>query len=290
MKVGLFPGQGIPARAVLSGLAEGDESLAIANDLLGYDLRRKVSIAARRPKATLPTNLAQPAIFTAGMIALRKSGASATSFDYLAGHSLGEYAALVAGESFSFEEALKAVAVRGDAMQEAAQKTPGGMAAVLGLELNAAEAIAKKAGVVLANDNCPGQAVLSGSEEGLATAAGLVRSAGGRAVLLEVNGPYHTDAMQSAAPALAAALEGIDVQLPRVPVVSNVTARPYESVHEIRSLLVDQLMKRVRFRESLEWLAEQGVREFEDLGPGRVAAGLAQRTFSSLDNKEAARA
>jgi [acyl-carrier-protein] S-malonyltransferase len=289
MRVGLFPGQGIPAAAVLEGLNHKDDgSLTTANEVLGYDLLRKVEVASRRPKAMLPTSLAQPAIFTAGVMAFRRG--SATGFDFFAGHSLGEYAALVAGESISFPAALKAVAIRGNAMHEAAQRTPGGMAAVLGLTFEDAAAVAEEAGVVLANDNAPGQVVLSGSEDGLATAAGIVRARGGRAVRLDVTGPYHTDAMKPAAPALAEALESTEISLPRVPVISNVTARPYESLEEIRTLLVDQLMNRVRFRESLLWLADHGVDEFEDLGPGRVAAGLAQRTFSSLTQKEAARA
>lgn len=288
MKVGLFPGQGIPAGTVLQGLIEGDDSLSSANEVLGYDLRRKVEIASRRPKASLPTSLAQPAIFTAGIIGLRRAEASGATFDHFAGHSLGEYAALVAGESMAFDEALQAVATRGIAMHDAAQKSPGGMAAVLGLAFDDAAKVAAEANVVLANDNAPGQVVLSGTEEGLATAAGLVRAQGGRAVLLDVTGPYHTDAMRPAAPALANALNEIEILVPRVPVISNVTARPYESADEIRRLLVEQLMTRVRFRESLLWLAEQGVAEFDDLGPGRVAAGLAQRTFGSASKEREA--
>jgi [acyl-carrier-protein] S-malonyltransferase len=291
MKVGLFPGQGIPAAAVLDALTQEDDgSLAKANEILGYDLLRKVEVASRRPKASLPTSLAQPAIFTAGIMSFRRTTAGGARFDYFAGHSLGEYAALVAGESISFPAALEAVAVRGEAMHEAAQRTPGGMAAVLGLSYEDSALVANETGVVLANDNAPGQVVLSGSEDGLAAAAGMVRARGGRAVLLDVTGPYHTDAMRPAAPALAEVLEGTEVNQPRVPVISNITARPYASPEEIRTLLVEQLMNRIRFRESLLWLAEQGVNEYEDLGPGRVAAGLAQRTFGSLTQKEAARA
>jgi [acyl-carrier-protein] S-malonyltransferase len=294
MKVGLFPGQGIPSRAVLEGLPEGDPLLSTANDILSYDLRRKVEIAARRPKASLPTSLAQPAIFTAGIISWSRAQHDGATCDFWAGHSLGEYAALVAGEAMSFEGGLAAVAARGEAMQEAARTTPGGMAAVLGLEFDDANDIAERAGVELVNDNAPDQVVLSGSEDGLAAAAGLVRSAGGRAVLLGVTGPYHTAAMKPAAPALAAALAAVEVRAPSSPVISNVTARPYSSPDEIRSLLVEQLMTRVRFRESLEWLIEQGASDYEDFGPGRVVAGLAGRTFSAastdVKEKETARA
>jgi [acyl-carrier-protein] S-malonyltransferase len=294
MKVGLFPGQGIPSRAVLEALPEGDPALSTANDILSFDLRRKVEIAARRPKASLPTSLAQPAIFTAGLISWSRAQEEGRTCDFWAGHSLGEYAALVAGDAISFEGGLGAVAARGEAMQEAARTTPGGMAAILGLEFDDANDIAGRAGVELVNDNAPGQVVLSGSEEGLASAAGLVRSAGGRAVLLGVTGPYHTDAMKPAAPALEAALAAIEVREPTTPVVSNVTARPYSSPDEIRTLLVEQLMTRVRFRESLEWVIAQGADDYEDFGPGRVVAGLAGRAFSAVSKdateKETARA
>lgn len=294
MRVGLFPGQGIPSQAVLEALPQGDPLLGTANDILSYDLRRKVEIAARQPKASLPTSLAQPATFTAGIISWRRAQDDGRGCGFWAGHSLGEYAALVAGEAITFEGGLQAVAVRGEAMQEAARTTPGGMAAILGLEFDDANAIAERAGVELVNDNAPGQVVLSGSEEGLAAAAGLVRSAGGRAVLLGVTGPYHTAAMKPAAPALEAALAAIEVRQPSTPVVSNVTARPYSSPDEIRTLLVQQLMTRVRFRESLEWLIEQGADTYEDFGPGRVVAGLAGRTFSVVSKdateKETARA
>jgi [acyl-carrier-protein] S-malonyltransferase len=294
MKVGLFPGQGIPSQAVLEALPQGDPLLATANDILSYDLRRKVEIAARQPKANLPTSLVQPAIFTASITSWRRAKDEGGRCDFWEGHSLGEYAALVAGEAISFEGGLEAVAARGEAMQEAARTTPGGMAAILGLEFDDANDIAERAGVELVNDNAPGQVVLSGSEEGLATAAGLVRSAGGRAVLLGVTGPYHTAAMKPAAPALEAALAAIEVREPSTPVVSNVTARPYSSPDEIRTLLVEQLMTRVRFRESLEWLIEQGADGYEDFGPGRVVAGLAGRTFSAASKdakeKETARA
>jgi len=285
MRLGLFPGQGIPAKVALDALPESDSLLEAANDILGYDLRQKVGIAARRTKATLPTSLAQPAIFTAGVLAWRAAGDEGQTFDALAGHSLGEYTALVAADAISFEEGLRAVAVRGDAMQDAARAKPGGMVAVLGLDFDAVQDICDRAGVVLANDNAPGQVVLSGGDEALAEAAGIVRSAGGRAVLLDVSGPFHTRSLELAAPALAEVLDSIEIRLPRLPVVSNVTARPYEDPGEIRRLLLEQLTTRVRFRESLEWSWNEGVREYVDLGPGRVAAGLAKRTFNELETR-----
>jgi [acyl-carrier-protein] S-malonyltransferase len=291
VRVGLFPGQGIPARVVDNALPERDPLLTSANQILSQDIKKKTSIAARRPSATLSTSLAQPAIFTAGLIAWRDARDSGTTCECFAGHSLGEYAALVAAEAITFEDGLRAVAVRGEAMQEAARAHPGGMAAVLGLDLDDVHQIARDARVAVANDNAPGQVVLSGAETGLATAAQLVRSRGGRAVLLDVAGPFHTISMASAAPAVKEVLDGIEIKSPPVTVVSNVTARPHTSPEEIRTLLVQQLTDPVHFRESLGWLWERGARDYVDFGPGRVTAGLAQKTFDHLTNiKEAASA
>ncbi|HZA40268.1 MAG TPA: ACP S-malonyltransferase [Actinomycetota bacterium] len=285
MRVGLFPGQGIPAKMAFEALPESDPLVETANEILGYDLRQKVGISSRRAKSTLPTSLAQPAIFTAGVLAWRAAEAEGEKFDWLAGHSLGEYTALVAGGAMSFEDGLEAVSVRGEAMNDAARVTPGGMVAVLGLAFDAAQDIADRAGVVLANDNAPGQVVLSGNEDALAEAAALVRGQGGRAVLLEVSGPFHTPGLEPAVPALTEVLESIDIRTPEIPVISNVTARPHDKPDEIRSHLVEQMLARVRFRESLQYVWQQGVREYRDLGPGQVAAGLAKKTFNELETR-----
>ena len=287
MKVGLFPGQGIPAKTVFAALDNDGEIVTAAEEILGYELRRKVGLGARGSGTTLPTSLAQPAIFTAGVLNFRE--AAGDHFDYFAGHSLGEYAALVAGEAITFEDGLRAVAVRGEVMHDAARGAPGGMAALMGLDLDVVQLIAEETGVVVANDNAPGQVVVSGPDEALAEAGGMARSRGGRAVLLEVSGPFHSAAMEPAAARLAETLAGIEIRSPRVPIISNVTARPYETPDEIRTLLVKQVIQGVRWRESCEWLWEQGVRELHDFGPGRVAAGLAQKTFRSMETeKEAA--
>jgi [acyl-carrier-protein] S-malonyltransferase len=207
---------------------------------------------------------------------------------YFAGHSLGEYAALVAAGAIDFEQALQTVRSRGVAMQDASRREPGGMAAVLGLSLSNVSEIAQQSGVAVANDNAPGQVVLSGSDEGLTKAAGMVVAAGGRSVLLDVAGAFHTSAMVPAVEPFRRALEQCDFKMPATPVISNVTARPYSSVEEIRSLLLDQLTGSVRFRESLEWLWGQGVREYQDFGPGQVVAGLCKRTFRALETSRAA--
>jgi [acyl-carrier-protein] S-malonyltransferase len=290
MIIGLFPGQGIPARTVLDALAAGDATLQSASDVLGYDLRRKVEIAARRKGAMLPTSLAQPAILTASLIAFCAREAEGRRYDFFLGHSLGEYSALVAAGSLSFEDALRCVAVRADAMQAASRSSGGGMAALLGPDIAAAEDIARQSGATIANDNAPDQTVVAGSDAALAAAAALMRARGGRSVLLDVSGPFHTAAMEPAGPALRRALEAAEVRPPRVPVVSNVTARPHGGPGDIEDLLVAQLSERVRFREALEWLWECGVRDHDDVGPGRVAAGLAQRCFAAAESREVAHA
>lgn len=283
MTLGLFPGQGIKAKIVLEALTVDDPYLLQADDVLGYDLRRRTQIAAGNGTAVLPTAIAQPAIFVASMISWRGEN---RSFNCLTGHSLGEYAALVAAGSISFGHALCAVAVRADAMHRAARANPGGMAAVLGLDVAQASEIADATGAWIANDNAPGQVVLSGSEEILAAAGSLVRAAGGRSVLLDVSGPFHSPAMATAADALKDALDHVSIRSPRVPVISNVTARPYRAPGEIRKCLLLQLTEKVRFTESLRWLWDQGVRAFEDIGPGDVTAGLARRSFRSFAEDE----
>ncbi len=287
MKAGLWPGQGIPARTVLEGLPAGHGLIRVAREILGYDLRRRVEIAGRREGALLPTALAQPAIFVAGLISWEERDGK-TGFAVLAGHSVGEYAALVAGGALAVEDALRIVKVRADAMEAASRSADTGMAAVVGLSFERASAIADQAGVTVANDNAPGQVVVAGDEAALIEAATLVRAARGRSILLETAGAFHTDVMASAEAPLRRALEDAHIQPPSIPVVSNLTARPYADVEAIRDLLGRQLTSRVRFRESLEWMWAEGVREFEDFGPGQVAAGMAARTFKSLESSEVA--
>ncbi|MPZ69600.1 MAG: acyltransferase domain-containing protein [Actinobacteria bacterium] len=285
--VALFPGQGIPAKEVLSALPEKHALLDVANAVVGHDIKRKVEVASRRGNQPLPTSVAQTAIFAAGMIAWNDAPAHERAVDFLAGHSLGEYTALVAGGAMTFETGMAVVEARGRAMQIAARAAGGGMAALLGFSLAEAENIAAQSGAVVANDNAPNQVVISGSEESLTEAAAAARSRGGRAVLLQVSGSFHSPSMDPAVFGLQKALDYAEVGMPEIPVVSNVTARPYRSPGEIRKLLTQQLTGKVRFRESVNWLADSGVGSCHDFGPGRVVAGLFART---IEHREAARA
>jgi malonyl CoA-acyl carrier protein transacylase len=289
VKIGLFPGQGVPAKKVREALSSDSPFLQQAGEILGYDIVKKIETITRRPKTALPTEIAQPALFIAGVIAWNTAPRDEQgTFDFLAGHSLGEYTALVAGGAMTYDGCLRAVAARGQAMQDAASNSSGGMVAVIRLDFDAVEEIARRTGTVIANDNSPHQLVLAGPEDALEEAAALVGAAEGRAVLLEVSGAFHTEAMEPAKPVLAKILDETEIRAPRIPVISNVSARPHGTPEEVRGQLVSQLVERVRFRESLEWSYAQGVRDYHDFGPGRVVERLAMKTFETLDSSQEA--
>lgn len=277
MRAALFPGQGVDPALVLEAL-EGAPLLERANELVGTDLVLAVTRCLERTRPVLPTEIAQPALLVAGLAAHDRLG----PFELYAGHSVGEYAALAAAGAFSYEDALRLVCVRGRAMRDAARASGGGMAAVKGISTEELAAACARTGAVVANDNSPAQLVVSGPDEALAQIAQVVRDAGGRCLLLAVEGAYHSPAMIPAAEALRDALDRVDVRMPRARVVSNVTASPYRAPGEIRSLLVRQLTEPVRFREAVEWLASAGATELVDVGPGRVAGKLADATLARV--------
>lgn len=282
MRAALFPGQGVALQQIIDALPEDDHYLEAAGVVLGYPLRKKL-LRLSQTGSKLHTDLAQPAIYVASSIAYRKATEAGESFAVVAGHSLGEFAALTAGGAFTFKRGLALVKTRAEAMEAAARTRPGGMAAVIGLGRDKVSVLAERSGLDIANDNAPGQLVLSGGDEGLAAVAGMVSSEGGRIVRLDVAGPFHTSAMDPAAAKLRQALEATDVRSPQVPVMSNLTARPYRAPGEIRKLLVDQVNHPIRWRECIEWMWQQGVRDFVDMGPGRVVDGLVRRTLRGME-------
>lgn len=281
MRAALFPGQGLEPKVVLKSLDPAHPKVEAAAEILGYDLVKRVDQVARRVRGVLPTSLAQPAIFTAGIVAFEAM--ADRRFDCFAGHSLGEYTALAAAGAIGFQPGLKLVAVRGEAMERATRRSSGGMAALLGLDIRVAEELAISYGLTVANDNSPSQVVVSGDTEDLARAADEARARNGRCVLLPVEGAFHSAAMTSASDALRDALMDTDIRTGRMPVISNVTARPYRAPGEVRKLLVDQLTGRVRFRECLLYLEQRGVSEFVDLGPGEVVGKLARATVPTKE-------
>ncbi|MDQ3915761.1 MAG: ACP S-malonyltransferase [Actinomycetota bacterium] len=283
MRGGLFPGQGVDAGTVHAALTQS-ALLERADDVLGFDLRAAVERCLDRARPTLPTDLAQPALFVAGLVS---HGSQGEPFDVYAGHSVGEYTALAAAGALSPEDGLRLVCTRGRAMRDAGRAAPGGMAAVKGLTAGELGDICNRTGTVVANDNSPAQLVIAGADEALAEAARMIHAAGGRSLLLPVEGAFHTEAMAPAADAVRDALDHTRVVMPRVPVVSNVTARLYRAPGEIRKMLVRQLTERVRFRESVEWMSRTGVTDFVDLGPGRTAGKLASATVAAGDRVDA---
>ncbi|AFJ03801.1 Malonyl CoA-acyl carrier protein transacylase [Methylophaga frappieri] len=286
----VFPGQGSQSIGMLSNLAENfscvTETFAEASSVLGYDLWQLVS---NGPEADLnQTYRTQPAMLAAGIASWRVWQQQANfQPHYLAGHSLGEYTALVASDALNFQDAIKLVAQRGELMQQAVPEGEGAMAAILGLDDAVVMKICDEAsqiGVVEAvNFNSPGQIVIAGRAEAVQQAITLASDAGAkRALLLPVSVPSHCALMRPAADKLALALSEVEITLPTVPVIHNTTARQAADASEIRELLARQLYSPVRWVESVQFLADQGVDTLVECGPGKVLAGLAKRIDKTL--------
>jgi len=247
-----------------------------ANQTLGYDLAK---ICFEGPETELTkTEHAQPAIFLVGFVAfeLLKERLPDLQFAAAAGLSLGEFTALSAAETFSFEEGLQLVRQRGQFMQEACETTQGGMAAIIGLNEAATREVCTECGVQLANLNCPGQIVISGPTESLARACEKAKAKGAkRALPLPVAGAYHSPLMASAQPKLQQALTALSWKTPRIPVISNVTAQPHAD--DLPGKLVEQVTSSVRWEDSMRWLLAQGFTRFIELGPGTALTGFMRR-------------
>jgi [acyl-carrier-protein] S-malonyltransferase len=284
----LFPGQG--AQVVGMGQVLATRSPAIrrmyddASVVLGYDL---TEVCWNGPKSRLDsTVVSQPALFVASLAALetlrQDEPAAAGKCVAAAGLSLGEYTALTFAEALSFTDALRVVKARGEAMQAAADATPGGMISILALnEMAVIEEIVAAASasgpIRIANLLCPGNTVVSGSVAACDAVEKLVEAKNGRTVRLPVAGAFHTPLMKPADETLAAALAGITIHPPRVPVWSNVDAKPHTDPEEIRSLLVRQVVEPVLWEQTLRGLLADCCDRFYEIGPGRVLNGLLKR-------------
>jgi [acyl-carrier-protein] S-malonyltransferase len=217
---------------------------------------------------------------------------------YVAGHSLGEYSALVAADALSFADAVKIVRARGQFMEEAVPAGQGAMSAVLNMDRSALHTVCEEVTasghpVQLANMNCPGQIVISGSAEGVKLAGEQAKAAGAKRVLpLNVSGPFHSSLMQPAADKLQTVLAGVSVQDAKVPVVANVSARPVAESAAVVDSLVQQVSAPVLWEDSVQWMVEQGVTTFVEIGPGKVLGGLikkiapAETTIISVQDME----
>jgi [acyl-carrier-protein] S-malonyltransferase len=278
----LFAGQGAQAVGMGKDLAEKFPSAKIwfdrANTALGYDL---ASICFNGPVAELTkTENAQPGIFLVSWIAfqLLKEQAPSLKFDATAGLSLGEFTALTAAGAMSFEDGLRVVRQRGRFMQEACEATRGGMAAVIGLDEAPTREVCTKAGVTLANLNCPGQIVISGESDKITKAIELAKAKGARrAIALPVAGAYHSPLMSGAQPKLQAELAKVKLSPPVVPVISNVTGQAHGVAADISTRLVEQVTSSVLWEKSMRYLLAQSFTRFIELGPGTALSGFMKR-------------
>ncbi len=284
MAVFLFPGQGSQTVGMGRDLdADFPEAQAMYNravEILGFDLR---AVSFDGPEDALrQTELTQPALFVHSAVLDRLLQQGGLHPQATAGHSLGEYSALVSAGAMSFEEALQVVKVRGAEMARAGQNHPGAMAAILGADPAQIDSLCARAGglgiVVPANLNAPGQVVLSGEIEAIDAAVKIAREMGiKRALKLNVSGAFHSPLMASAKDALAAVLDRVTIRDPKVPVYQNVTARAVTSAAELRENLLAQLEQPVRWEESMRRLGEAGHDRFYEVGSGKVLQGLLRR-------------
>jgi [acyl-carrier-protein] S-malonyltransferase len=291
----IFPGQGSQAVGMGAELAKTYTSARAVFDEVDAALGQNLSkIMWEGPEGDLTlTENAQPALMAVSLAAMRVLGEKGVELPgaiaYVAGHSLGEYSALAASGALSLADTAKLLKTRGRAMQEAVPVGEGAMAALLGADLAKAQELAKAAaeGEVCeaANDNAPGQVVISGSKTAIERAVALAPKYGARrAVLLPVSAPFHCALMRPAAEAMREALAAVEIKSPTVPLIANVLAEPISDPEEIRTRLVEQVTGMVRWRETMLYLKGTGVNTVYEVGAGRVLSGIARR-FDGIEAK-----
>ncbi|SEH64366.1 ACP S-malonyltransferase [Paracoccus alkenifer] len=287
MRAFVFPGQGAQTIGMGRALADRWPAARAVFDEVDEALGENLSALIWEGDAdtlTLTRN-AQPALMAtsvAAMRALEAEGFAITDAAYVAGHSLGEYSALCAAGAISLADTARLLRIRGTAMQDAVPVGVGAMAAILGLDLAQVDEIAREAAgdevCQAANDNDPAQVVISGHKAAVERAAVLAKERGAkRALMLPVSAPFHCALMQPAATVMAEALAGVEIVEPAVPLVANVRAEPVLQPGAIRQLLVEQVTGAVRWRESVQFMAEQGVTEFWEIGAGKALSGMIKR-------------
>lgn len=289
----LFPGQGAQhvgmGKSLYEKLPAARALFDQASDILEYDLGK---LCFEGPAEKLDTTeVSQPAIYVTSLACLEILKAEhpevVENCSITAGLSLGEYTALVFAGAMSFADGLRIVQKRGQAMQAAANATASGMVSILLLDREKVLELCRQASDVgpiqIANNLCPGNIVVSGSKAACEKIAGLAPGANGRAIPLTVAGAFHTDIMKPADQQLAAALAGVELKTPRIPVISNVDALPHSDPTEIRDILVRQVLNPVMWEDSMRSLMAQGIDQMYEIGPGKVLKGLMKRIDRKLD-------
>ncbi|MGG4393491.1 ACP S-malonyltransferase [Paenibacillus thiaminolyticus] len=286
----VFPGQGSQevgmGKDVYDAVPAAREAFETADRVLGFPLTEMIF---EGPESDLKqTSNTQPALLATSWALYQALERHGIRPDYVAGHSLGEYGALVAAGVLRFEDAIAIVRQRGQFMEQAVPIGQGAMAAVLGAERELLGALcddisAAGTPVEMANLNCPGQIVVSGSGEGIDAVVERGKEAGAKRVIpLEVSGPFHSAMMKPAAERLGEALRAIEMQDARIPVIANVTARPVTEAEQIRGLLVEQVFSPVLWEDSVRYLIDQGVDTFVEIGSGKVLSGLIKKIDRSV--------
>ena len=293
MRAFVFPGQGAQAIGMGKALADAYPAARAVFDAVDDALGEKLSALIWEgsiEELTLTRN-AQPALMAtslAAMAALQAEGVLVTAAGYVAGHSLGEYAALCAAGAISLADTARLLRLRGEAMQAAVPVGIGAMAALLGMDFAAAREVAFEAAqgeiCEAANDNDPGQVVVSGHRAAVERAVEIAKARGAkRALLLPVSAPFHSSLMAPAALAMAQALDAVQVLTPVVPLVANVSASAVTDPAQIKALLVQQVTGSVRWRESVLWMAQAGVTEVWEIGAGKALSGMVRRIDKAIE-------
>ena len=277
----IFPGQGAQwvgmGQDLYAGSAAAKAVFDQADEALGFSLSR---LCFEGPEDELRLTInAQPAILTASyacLVAARESH-KLPAAAFVAGHSLGEYTALAAANALDFTTTVRLARERGRLMYEAGLVKPGGMAAVLGLDEAILAEVCRETDTTIANYNCPGQLAISGASANIAKASELAKARGAKVIPLAVSGAFHSPLMKSAVAGMTEVLANVSFRDPVVPVIANTTARPLTTAREIKTELLDQLSNSVRWQRSVEYMIDNGVTTFIEIGPGKVLSSMIKR-------------
>ena len=286
----VFPGQGAQAVGMGRDLYDSfDAAKAVfeqADEVLGFSLSQ---LCFQGPEEELRLTVnAQPAIVAVSYACMQAAqgmaGNNLPPPAFIAGHSLGEYTALAVANVLDIADTLRLTRERGRLMHQAGLKQPGSMAVVLGLDEEVVAGVCNETGTCIANYNCPGQLVISGAEGDVARAMDMVKDRGAsRVVPLAVSGAFHSPLMMPAVDGLSDFIKGLDFQNPTIPIIGNTTARPLTSGEEVKEELIRQMCEGVQWQRSVEYIIDNGVSTFVEIGPGKVLTGLIKRISKSAD-------